>query len=1188
LAIEMLEDRMLLSGTPLTTLQLLPAAGQSTPSAVTLELNSFQLGFHRQTAGTAASFDELDVTAPYNANAPLLFGQLTTGQTYPSAVLTQKDAGGNTVGVWALSNVQVTDDAITGTGSGLPAEELKFSFGALAQSVGTHIAGWSQVNNSSSSSDIPTLLDPATPAVVPTHMTLDLSGGNATPVSIDLNTFHFGFHNSTSVGPSGVVAGMTSFDELDVTATLSDAGPDLFAALTSGKHYGTATLTQYETAGNPAAVWVLDPAFVTDYTVSGSAGALPTQDVKFLFSEATEATSNDTESWSRSSASASGPALPAGLTLDALPSPATTGLTLGLYTSTAANAAPALTLNLNTFQFGFQKALGAAAVSFDALDVTAGLSDNSPALFAPLAGQNAYARARITQTDAQGNTPGIWALSNVQVTDDLVTGSGTGLAGEELKFAFEGYGQGVGTHTATWDQVTNTTVDLGNLDPGSPAPAPTRITLDLADGTATPVSIDLTSFAFGLHNPSTIGSATSGTGAGKVSLPTLDVTAALSNAAPDLFAALTQGQNYGTATLTQYDAAGNPAAVWVLGTIALTDDTITVTGGGPTTQELKFAFGAVTEATSNNSASWPGSTASGPTLPSGLTLDALPTPAATGLALNLYTSTAATATPVATLNLNTFQFGFHKVGGTVGSSFDALDVTLGLSSNSPALLAALSAQTPYALARITQTDAQGNTTGFWALSNVFVTDDVVTGNGSGLPGEELKFAFQGYGQGVGTHTATWDQVTNTTTNLGNLDPGSPAAAPTRITLDLAGGNATAVNLDLNTFQFVFNSATNGAITIGSGSTGLGAGKVSVPTPTLDVTAALSDAAPDLFTALVNHQHYDTATLTQYDAAGNPAAVWVLAPVSVTDDSLAGSGQTTQELKFAFTKVTEVTNPNQASWDFAGGTAKGPQGPDPSTLDPLAVYSPTVTVSAGPFTYDGTAHAAAATATGLTGDTVSGSITFTYYPGDSVCGTGSITAPTQAGDYTVVAHFSSTDQDYASADSTPLTFNIAKATLTITVNANSKIQGETATDSGTLSGVVNGDGITASFSSIGDAASAAPGKYTISATLSDPNNKLSNYTVHETDTTLTVLSYAQATTNLQTQVDGAGLDHGQQNALDSQLQAAIDSFNRGDTNAGANQLGAFINHVKAQRGKKIDAALADAWSAAAQRIINAVG
>jgi hypothetical protein len=64
--------------------------------------------------------------------------------------------------------------------------------------------------------------------------------------------------------------------------------------------------------------------------------------------------------------------------------------------------------------------------------------------------------------------------------------------------------------------------------------------------------------------------------------------------------------------------------------------------------------------------------------------------------------------------------------------------------------------------------------------------------------------------------------------------------------------------------------------------------------------------------------------------------------------------------------------------------------------------------------------------------------------------------------------------------------------------------------------------------------------------------------------------------------------GTQNALMSSLQAAIDSFNRGDNTAGVNQLAAFQNKVSAQSGKMIDAALADALIAAAQRIINAIG
>src|SRR5262245_47523097 len=117
LSLEVLEDRTLLNGTPSATLQLLPPAGQSTPAAVTLNLDHFQFGFHKPVppigsgiAGGIASFDALDVIASYTANSPQLFAQLVTGQNYDSAVLTQKDASGNPVAVWALSTVFVTDD----------------------------------------------------------------------------------------------------------------------------------------------------------------------------------------------------------------------------------------------------------------------------------------------------------------------------------------------------------------------------------------------------------------------------------------------------------------------------------------------------------------------------------------------------------------------------------------------------------------------------------------------------------------------------------------------------------------------------------------------------------------------------------------------------------------------------------------------------------------------------------------------------------------------------------------------------------------------------------------------------------------------------------------------------------------------------------------------------------------------
>jgi hypothetical protein len=67
-----------------------------------------------------------------------------------------------------------------------------------------------------------------------------------------------------------------------------------------------------------------------------------------------------------------------------------------------------------------------------------------------------------------------------------------------------------------------------------------------------------------------------------------------------------------------------------------------------------------------------------------------------------------------------------------------------------------------------------------------------------------------------------------------------------------------------------------------------------------------------------------------------------------------------------------------------------------------------------------------------------------------------------------------------------------------------------------------------------------------------------------------------------------VDEGLQNSLDSQLLADLASFNAGNTTAGINQLGALVNHVRAQRGKGINAAVADVLIAFAQRIIRAVG
>jgi type VI protein secretion system component Hcp len=948
--------------------------------------------------------------------------------------------------------------------------------------------------------------------------------------------------------------------------------------------------------------------------------------LKFAFGAITEANSTSSQSWSRVSTSDDGsaipiPSLPPGLTPSPLPAPAKTSLTLQL----AGGTALAATIHLSTFQFGFHNTItvspgfgdGWGTTSFNDLDVTAVLSDASPDLFKTLATGTHYGTATLTENNASGLPIAVWILSNIFVDDDVVTASGgSNLPTEEFKFAFGAITEANSTDTQSWSQQTidGHTLGIPSLPGGltlSPLLVPSKgsLTLQLARGTATPATIVLDTFQLGFHNSVAVGSPTPDAGAGTASVDALDVTTTLSNASPDLFSSVAARIHYTTATLTENDALGQPIAVWVLGFVFVTDDALTASGGGSNlpTEELKFVFNTITEANSTDKQSWSQQANSDsdpliPRLPSGLTLSRLPAPANTSVTLQLAGGDA----PAATIILNTFQFGFDDpvtilkgTSSTVSGliSFDALDVTANLSNASPDLFEALVSGISYDTATLTENNASGQPIAVWVLGNVSITNDAVTGTrgASGLPVEELKFVFAAITEANNTYTDSWSRVTqqDTGSDIPRLPPGLPLSspsAPTRpgLTLQLAGGDAPVATaaINLNTFQFGFHNT----VTISSAT-----GIATAGTPTfdpLDVTIALNTFSPDLFRTLTGGTHYDTATLTENDALGHPVAVWVLHTAYITDDVLTdtdgGSGLPVEELKFGFGDITEVTNATQASWSFTNQSATGPQAPNSASLAPLASFSPTITVSAGPFTYDGRSHAATATATGVGGDTVSGSFTFRYATGTSVSGTASSTAPTLAGTYTVVAHFASGDPNYASADSVPLTFSIAQAKLTVTADNQTKIQGEanpafTASYSGFVPGQGPGDlGGALTFSTSATAGS-LPGTYAIT-----PGGLAStNYAITFVSGTLTVLSFAQATANLEAQVDAAGLPHGMQHSLDRKLEAAIDAFNRGKTTAGVHHLEAFIHHVSAQSGKHIDDGLADTLIAAADRIAGAI-
>ncbi len=433
--------------------------------------------------------------------------------------------------------------------------------------------------------------------------------------------------------------------------------------------------------------------------------------------------------------------------------------------------------------------------------------------------------------------------------------------------------------------------------------------------------------------------------------------------------------------------------MWTLGHAFLTSDTISGDGLDTPKEELNFVFKSITEATASGmsgvpaaSASWDQvtNTASGPPLTTA------PDPAAQSpadpAATAVLTLSNATGGTSVTLPIDSYQFGFHNTpsfgsGGTTSkATFDALDVTLPLSNGSPALLTALTSAAHYQQATLTLKDSSGQviTTYAWAFNLVFVTDDVVTGSAGAVPEESVSFAF-GAGRaevrppehrrhaghpgdhglepgeqqrrllGHPHHVRLDGRPGPVERRRGPADRRGRGTRPGRLVrrgrgahradADAAGGNAPALTapIDLDSFKFGFHNPT----TIGSITGGAGTGKATFDA--LSVTAAAGAASPLLFYVLATNAPYDTATLTRYDAAGHPVAVWVLGTVFAAGDNYSGSDPTqhTEEtLNFQFVSITEVTNPNQVSWSLPTNSASGgPAGPDPSTLDPLTGLAP---------------------------------------------------------------------------------------------------------------------------------------------------------------------------------------------------------------------------------------------------------
>jgi len=94
---------------------------------------------------------------------------------------------------------------------------------------------------------------------------------------------------------------------------------------------------------------------------------------------------------------------------------------------------------------------------------------------------------------------------------------------------------------------------------------------------------------------------------------------------------------------------------------------------------------------------------------------------------------------------------------------------------------------------------------------------------------------------------------------------------------------------------------------------------------------------------------------------------------------------------------------------------------------ITAAMPTLNATDASGTYNGNPFSASATAAGIGGSTVSGSFTYAYYAGSSATGTSSSTAPSNAGTYTAVASFTSSDPNYSNG-SAQTTFTIVSSAV----------------------------------------------------------------------------------------------------------------------------------------------------------------
>ena len=358
---------------------------------------------------------------------------------------------------------------------------------------------------------------------------------------------------------------------------------------------------------------------------------------------------------------------------------------------------------------------------------------------------------------------------------------------------------------------------------------------------------------------------------------------------------------------------------------------------------------------------------------------------------------------------------------------------------------------------------------------------------------------------------TISNIVGTAIAMANTSATINPAAPTVTVSDASGAYSgqpfsaigTALGVDGKTpvagsFSFTFNGISGAPVNAGtyvvvatftSNDPNYSSGNIA------ETTFTITSAAPTLSVTDTSATYNGNPFQAAATALGLDGKTPVAGSFSFTYNGISGAPVNAGTYVVVATFIS--SDPNYSSGNIA------------ETTFTITSAAPTLSVTDTSATYNGKSVPAVGTALGVDGKTpVAGSFAYVYYAGASASGTPLSVVPVNAGTYTAVATFTSSNGDYASGGTAQTTFTISQAKISYTIGNDAQILGYPANLTADLPSSfntgINGETLDITYSSSGDTSTAKAGTYAITGAVSNGAGLAFNYVVTLTNGSLTVL------------------------------------------------------------------------------------